>query len=237
VLLDAVAAKWNVPVAELTTEPSVVVHAASGRRISYGEIAAFAQTPAELPKIEDKDLKLPARFRLIGKDLPRFELPTKVMGAAKYAMEAQVPGMVYAAVLQSASSSSAKIAGSVVNEPCPNSAAGDMMLMVPSAAMVSQTLGANVVSAAASLMSARGSTDNVSARVRPAAVSLRNSRRLSCWVMAQASRAARWMALMILRYVPQRQMLPVMCSTICLRVGFLLLAMSSAACMIWPDWQ
>src|SRR3979411_749979 len=55
VLIGAVAAKWNVPVGELATEPSVVVHKASGRRISYGEIAALAQAPAELPKIEDKD--------------------------------------------------------------------------------------------------------------------------------------------------------------------------------------
>src|SRR6266700_5839863 len=67
VLIDAVAAKWNVPVSELSTEPSVVVHKASGRRISYGEIAAFAQAPAEMPKIEDKDLKDPANFRYIGK--------------------------------------------------------------------------------------------------------------------------------------------------------------------------
>src|SRR5262249_35161343 len=37
VLLDAVAAKWNVSVTELSTEPSVVVHKASNRRIGYGE--------------------------------------------------------------------------------------------------------------------------------------------------------------------------------------------------------
>jgi len=101
VLLDAVAAKWNVPVSELSTEPSVVVHKASNRRIGYGEIAAFAKPPAELPRIEDNDLKTPANFRLIGKDLQRREVPTKVTGAAKYAIDAQVPGMVYAAVLQS----------------------------------------------------------------------------------------------------------------------------------------
>jgi isoquinoline 1-oxidoreductase beta subunit len=101
VLLDAVAAKWQVPVGELTTEPSVVVHKASNRRIGYGEIAAFAKAPAEMPKIEDKDLKPAASFRLIGHDVPRVELPTKVTGAAKYAMDVQVPGMVYAAVLQS----------------------------------------------------------------------------------------------------------------------------------------
>jgi len=101
VLLDAVAAKWNVPVGELSTEPSTVVHKASGRRISYGEIAAFAQPPAELPKIDEKDLKRPADFRYIGKDVPRFEVPLKVRGAATYGMDVQVPGMVYAAVLQS----------------------------------------------------------------------------------------------------------------------------------------
>ena len=42
---------------ELSTEPSIVIHASSGRRISYGEMATFAQAPAELPKIEEKDLK------------------------------------------------------------------------------------------------------------------------------------------------------------------------------------
>ena len=85
VLLDAVAAKWGVPVGELSTEPSVVVHKASSRRICYGEIAAFAKAPAELPKIEDKDLKPAASFRYIGKDVPRVEVPLKVTGAAKYA--------------------------------------------------------------------------------------------------------------------------------------------------------
>src|SRR5215469_4738223 len=101
VLLDAVATKWNVPVGELSTEPSLVLHKASGRRIGYGEVAAFAKAPAELPKIEEKDLKDRKDFRYIGKDVPRFEVPLKVTGAAKYGMDVQVPGMVYAAVLQS----------------------------------------------------------------------------------------------------------------------------------------
>jgi len=98
VLLDAVAEKWGVAVAELSTEPSTVVHAASGRRISYGDIAAFAKAPAELPKIEDKDLKPRSAWRYIGKDLPRVELPDKVRGAARYGIDVQIPGMVYAAV-------------------------------------------------------------------------------------------------------------------------------------------
>jgi isoquinoline 1-oxidoreductase subunit beta len=101
ILINAVAAKWSVPAAELLTEPSVVAHRATGRRLGYGEIAAFAKAPPELPIVEDKDLKERARFRYIGKDLPRLELPTKVTGAAKYGIDIQLPGMVYAAVLQS----------------------------------------------------------------------------------------------------------------------------------------
>jgi isoquinoline 1-oxidoreductase beta subunit len=101
VLLDAVAAKWNVPVGELSTEPSVVIHKASNRRMGYGEIAGFAEVPAELPRIEQKDLKPAASFRYIGKDLPRIDVPSKVTGAAVYGIDVQVPGMVYAAVLQS----------------------------------------------------------------------------------------------------------------------------------------
>jgi isoquinoline 1-oxidoreductase beta subunit len=99
VLLDAVAAKWSVPVGELSTEPSVVVHAGSGRRIGYGEIAAFATAPAGLPRIEERDLKSPARFRYIGKDLPRIDLPGKVRGATRYGIDVDVPGMLYAAML------------------------------------------------------------------------------------------------------------------------------------------
>ncbi len=57
VLLDNAAKHWNVPVEELTTEPSVVVHAKSGRRISYGEIAKFATVPDEPPQITAADLK------------------------------------------------------------------------------------------------------------------------------------------------------------------------------------
>jgi isoquinoline 1-oxidoreductase beta subunit len=100
VLLDAVAENWRVPVSELTTEPSVVVHAASHRRMSYGQIAGFAKAPAQLPTIEEKDLKPRSKFRLIGSDLPRVEIPLKVRGAAKYAMDVRPPGMIYAAILQ-----------------------------------------------------------------------------------------------------------------------------------------
>jgi isoquinoline 1-oxidoreductase subunit beta len=100
VLLDNAGKKLGVPVAELTTEPSAVVHAASGRKLGYGEIAAFAEVPGKAPEIKPEDLKKPSQFRLIGKDVLRVELPGKVDGSARYSIDVQVPNMLYGAVLR-----------------------------------------------------------------------------------------------------------------------------------------
>src|SRR5713226_6911597 len=100
VMMDNAAAKWNVPLAELSTEPSTVVHAKSGRRLSYGEIAAFAQVPAVAPAIKPEELKKPEQYRLIGKDVMRVELLSKVNGTAQYSIDVQLPGMLYGAVLR-----------------------------------------------------------------------------------------------------------------------------------------
>jgi isoquinoline 1-oxidoreductase beta subunit len=101
VLLDNVARQWNVPSTELSTEPSVVVHAKSGRRIGYGEIVTFAEIPAVAPDIKPEALKKVSGFRLVGHDVMRVELPTKVNGSAKYAIDLQVPGMIYGAIVRS----------------------------------------------------------------------------------------------------------------------------------------
>src|SRR5256885_10278015 len=100
VLLDNAARKWGVPVEELTTGPSVVVHAKSGRKLSYGEIAQFAEVPAKAPDIKPEQLKKSADFRLIGADVMRVELPKKVNGSATYGIDVQVPGMLYGTVLR-----------------------------------------------------------------------------------------------------------------------------------------
>ena len=70
-----------------------MVHKASNRRISYGEIAAFTKAPAELPRIEDKDLKPAASFRLIGKDVPRVEVPLKLIPLVLFAAMGRTPSI------------------------------------------------------------------------------------------------------------------------------------------------
>ncbi len=100
VLLDNAARHWNVPVAELTTAPNVVIHEKSGRRLDYGAIAAFAVVPEKAPEVKEEELKPSSQFRLIGKDVMRIDMPHKVNGTAQYSIDVQTPGMLYGAILR-----------------------------------------------------------------------------------------------------------------------------------------
>jgi isoquinoline 1-oxidoreductase beta subunit len=99
VLVRAAAKRWGVDATELATEPSVVVHRGSGRRMSYGEIAAFAEVPAKMPDVSKGELKKKSQFRLIGKPVARRDIPAKVNGTAQYSIDVQLPGMVYASTV------------------------------------------------------------------------------------------------------------------------------------------
>src|SRR5580698_975461 len=100
VLMQAAADRWQVPLGELHTGPSMVVHAASNRSMSYGEIATFAEVPATMPAIDKSALKKMADYRILGKNTPRFDIPGKTNGSAQYAIDVQIPNMVYATVLR-----------------------------------------------------------------------------------------------------------------------------------------
>lgn len=96
-LITAAARQWGVSEKECATEPSFVLHRASGRKISYGELAAAAaKLPA--PKKENVTLKKRSEWRYIGKDNAMFDLPDIVTGKATFGMDAKMPGMLYASV-------------------------------------------------------------------------------------------------------------------------------------------
>jgi len=100
IMIQNVARKLEVPASELTTEPHYVVHRASGRKMSYGEIAAFAEVPANLPQFTREQLKSPNQFRLVGKDQPRIDVPDKVNGRAQYGIDVRILGILYGTVLR-----------------------------------------------------------------------------------------------------------------------------------------
>lgn len=97
VLLQAAAMELGVPIEELATEPGVVVHESSGRRLTYGGIAAVALVPERLPEVDPSELKDPSDFRLIGDaGLRRWDTPSKVRAEPVYSIDIQLPRMLYA---------------------------------------------------------------------------------------------------------------------------------------------
>ena len=94
-LLYAGAARLGVAVDSLTTQDGIVRHPASGRSLSYGDLASAA---AALPIPAQVTLKSPPDFRLIGKTSPRKDLLAKVTGTAEFGIDVMRPGMLIGAL-------------------------------------------------------------------------------------------------------------------------------------------
>lgn len=94
-LVAAAADQWYVPPNECTTERGIIHHAASGRTLTYGAVAAAASKHS-VPK--DVALKSPDAFKLIGTPARRIDTPSKADGSAKYGMDVKIAGMRSAAV-------------------------------------------------------------------------------------------------------------------------------------------
>ncbi|MFG1334043.1 molybdopterin cofactor-binding domain-containing protein [Xanthobacter autotrophicus] len=97
-LVSVAAAEWNVPAEELVTERGVITHPASGRALSYGEVADRA---GRLQPPTDVALKSPDRFRLIGTRARRIDTPDKVVGRTVYGIDVIRPSMTFAALMAS----------------------------------------------------------------------------------------------------------------------------------------
>jgi len=96
-LIQAAATKWGVPASECTSANSVITHTPSGKTIRYGEVAADA---AKIKLDKEPAIKTPDKWTFAGKPMPRLDVAYKINGSAKFGMDVQVPGMVFAAILQ-----------------------------------------------------------------------------------------------------------------------------------------
>ncbi|MGF6960219.1 molybdopterin cofactor-binding domain-containing protein [Paraburkholderia youngii] len=94
-LINAAAQQWQVDPASCHAQAGQVVHAASNRSASYGQLAQAAST---LPAPQNVALKDPKDFKLIGTPAKRLDSPEKVDGTAQFGLDVRLPGMVYAAI-------------------------------------------------------------------------------------------------------------------------------------------
>ena len=94
-LIAAAAQRWYVPETECEAANSKIVHKPSGRSLDYGAVAADA---SRIKLDREPAIRTPDKFKLIGQSLPRLDTPLKINGEAKFAIDTQIPGMVYAAI-------------------------------------------------------------------------------------------------------------------------------------------
>jgi isoquinoline 1-oxidoreductase subunit beta len=92
-LISAAALTWGVPRSSCVAESGRIKHAASNRRLTYGELAGKAAT---LPIPTDVPLKQSKDYKIVGQRLPRVDSPGKVKGEAVFGIDFRMPGMKFA---------------------------------------------------------------------------------------------------------------------------------------------
>ena len=103
VLLEMASAKFGVPVAQLTVRDGVItINADSSKSVTYGELIGGRQFNVSLT---GKDINLTTGvakvkavqdLKFVGQPIPRSDIPQKVDGSLKWAVDAKAPGMVHA---------------------------------------------------------------------------------------------------------------------------------------------
>ncbi|MBV9996534.1 MAG: xanthine dehydrogenase family protein molybdopterin-binding subunit [Caulobacteraceae bacterium] len=94
-LIEAAARTWNCPAGECSTTPGEVVHAASGRTLAYGPLAAqcASTTPPDPASVPLKD---PKDYRIVGKPKAQYDTPKIVTGQPLFGIDIRRPGMLFA---------------------------------------------------------------------------------------------------------------------------------------------
>lgn len=97
-LVAAAAEKLGVPAAELETANGTITHKASGKSVSYGEVAvaAGAAAPPATVKLRQK-----SEWKLLGKPQMRQDMLAKVTGAPIFGVDVDLPDMLYGTVKMS----------------------------------------------------------------------------------------------------------------------------------------
>ena len=95
VFIKAAAVRWQVDEESCYAENGTVIHRASKKVFSYGELVEDA-SKLELPK--EPKLKDQKDFKILGKVSKRSDVPLKTCGSAVFGIDVQLPEMVYATI-------------------------------------------------------------------------------------------------------------------------------------------
>src|SRR5208282_1144569 len=96
-LIQAAAEQWKVPAAACEAELGTVIHRASGRKATYGQLAAAA-SKLPVPDQAKIHFKPKSTWRYIGKDSPRYNVAALCTGKPVFGIDQRVDGMIFASV-------------------------------------------------------------------------------------------------------------------------------------------
>ena len=103
VLLEMASARFGVPVDQLAVSEGVItVKADPSKKITYGELIGGKRfnvtlTGNDIIATTGKAKVKPVQdLKIVGQGLPRYDIPAKVDGSLKWAVDMKVPGMVHA---------------------------------------------------------------------------------------------------------------------------------------------
>jgi isoquinoline 1-oxidoreductase subunit beta len=95
-LIQAAADEWKVPAEECSAANSVITHAKTGRKTTFGKVASAA---AKVDPPKDVTLKDPKTWTIAGKPLKRLDTPDKIVGKPIYGIDVRLPNMLYASIV------------------------------------------------------------------------------------------------------------------------------------------
>ena len=98
-LVEMAAKRLNVPASDLVTSDGVVsVRGAPARKVTYAELIGGKQFNVKVSgKAKPKD---PKDYRIVGKSIPRVDIPEKVFGTFTYMQDVKVEGMLHGRVVR-----------------------------------------------------------------------------------------------------------------------------------------
>lgn len=94
-LMEAAAKKWQVSIADLSTDKGIIKNEKTGDTIGYGEIATEA---VSIPVPEEIKLKDPKDFKLIGQDIKNVDAPKIITGQPLFGLDYMEEGATIAMI-------------------------------------------------------------------------------------------------------------------------------------------
>ncbi|NYT79154.1 xanthine dehydrogenase family protein molybdopterin-binding subunit [Alcaligenaceae bacterium] len=99
-LLEGAATKLNVPVADLHVKDGVI--SGNGKQLSYAELVVGSRNVLDVVFDDKVPLKQANAFQIVGKSIPRVDIPGKVTGEFMYMQDFRLPGMLHGRVVRPA---------------------------------------------------------------------------------------------------------------------------------------